>query len=81
MNCLHCEEPLCPLDPDVLPVNGGDAGMHRECLLRGVIGSADHIRRGPHPAGACLPDDPRLTKREAARAAVRAYFEREQNAA
>lgn len=75
MNCLHCVEELDPLEPNIVPVNDGADWMHRECLLRGVVGSEDHIRRGPHARGTCLPDDPKLTKREAAIAACMAYFE------
>lgn len=74
MNCFHCEEELGP-DQDVVPINDGTAFMHRECLLHTVIGSEDHVRRGPHPTGSCQPDDPRLTKREAALAAYRAWLE------
>jgi hypothetical protein len=59
-------------------MNDGTAFMHRECLLRTVIGSEDCIRRGPHAPGACLPDDPQLTKRQAALAAYRAWLERNQ---
>lgn len=78
MNCAHCEEDLDPLDPDSVPVNDGAAGMHRECMLRGVLGSEDCVRRGPHAPGSCLPDDPKLTKRQAALAAYRAWLERNQ---
>jgi hypothetical protein len=48
--------------------------MHRECALRAVSGSADHILRGPHRVGTCKPDDPTLTKRQAALAAQAAYY-------
>jgi len=50
MRCLHCEEMIEPLEDDVLPVNDGTGWMHRACLLRSVIGSEDHVRRGKHPA-------------------------------
>lgn len=75
MECLHCSEVIEPMESDVVPVNEGTAWMHRECLLRSVLGSEDHIRRGAHPVGTCLPDDPRLTKHEAAYAAVMAWRE------
>jgi hypothetical protein len=74
MNCLHCEEEIEP-GADVVPVNSGADVMHRECMVRAVAGSADHLRRGPHPVGSCLDDDPNLTKREAAIAAYRAFME------
>lgn len=75
MNCLHCEEELDPLDQGNVPLNDGTAAMHRECMLRTVIGSEDCIRRGPHAPGTCLPDDPGLTKRQAALASYRAWLE------
>lgn len=78
MNCLHCEEELDPLDQDLVPLNDSTAFMHRECLLRGVIGSEDCIRRGPHAQGGCQGDDLTLTKRQAALAAYRAWLERNQ---
>ena len=72
MNCFHCGEGI---DEDAVPINSGADFMHRECMLRGVIGSEDHVRRGPHVAGACPPDEPALTKREAALAAYLAWLE------
>ena len=75
MTCHHCTEELNPLDPDAVPVNDGETAMHRECMLRSVIGSEDCVRRGPHAPGSCLPDDPKLTKRQAALAAYRAWLE------
>jgi hypothetical protein len=77
MTCLNCEELINPFVDEIVPINEGRDWMHRECLLRGVIGSEDCIRRGPHAVGTCKPDDTRLTKREAARAAVRAWEEKE----
>ncbi|MEA2175341.1 MAG: hypothetical protein QOD00_2933 [Blastocatellia bacterium] len=71
LNCLHCKELLAATD-DVIH----HAKMHRECLMRCVTGSEDCIRSGPHVPGTCQPDDPNLTKREAARRAFAAWKEK-----
>lgn len=71
-NCLHCGE----------PVEDGEQSemyhsqpMHKECGLRGVIGSVAHIehRCSCFAPGSTENDDPNLSIREAARAAVAAY--------
>lgn len=72
MNCRHCGEAL---DGDVVPMNDGRDGMHRPCFMRAITGSEDCLRRGPHQPGTCLPDDPTLTRREAALRAYNAYLE------
>jgi hypothetical protein len=51
--------------------------LHSECAMRAVLGTADHILRGPHEPGTCAPDDPDLTKRQAALAAVTAFYMKE----
>lgn len=68
MTCQHCGETIQDGEQA-----GGNNAFHRECLVRLVTGSVDCLSRGPHPVGACLPDDPALTKREAARAAWTAW--------
>lgn len=77
MTCLHCEEGINPLTDEFVPLNDGRDWMHRECNLRQVIGSEDCIKRGPHLVGTCKPDDPQISRREAARRAVRAWGEAE----
>lgn len=67
--CRHCEEALTP-EEEWASLR---QDLHRECAFRLVSGSADHILRGPHEAGTCLPDEPHLTRREAARAAMAAF--------
>lgn len=75
MTCFHCQEEIGREElHNAVPFNSGTDFMHRECMLRTVIGSEDHIRRGAHPEGSCLPDNPRLSKREAALAAYRAWL-------
>lgn len=39
--------------------------QHRECALRNVVGGIEHLRAGPHPAGACYIGST-LTYRESA---------------
>lgn len=51
--------------------------LHAECSLRGVIGSLAHIERRCSCYGGSEDDPPGMTKREAAQAAVRAYFKRQ----
>jgi len=64
--CGWCEEQI---EPGMFAPDQGTP-MHYYCAVRGVVGSLDHLTRGDHKEGTCLPDDPRLTKREAA---LRAY--------
>lgn len=66
--CRHCEEEILP--EEEAPAG---SGLHAECCFRLVAGSLDHILRGPHEPGACAPDAPGLTRREAARAAREAW--------
>ena len=72
--CAHCDEPILPGD-DMTTTNDGDLLFHRECLLRGVIGSVAHQRRECSCYGGTGEDDPNLTRREAARAAFRYWVE------
>lgn len=60
--CGWCDELIRP--GEFAPIRG--TPMHYYCAVRGVVGSLDHLTRGPHEEGKCLQDDPRLTKREAA---------------
>lgn len=52
--------------------------VHYYCAVRGVVGPLDHQARGPHEGGDCLPDDPALTKREAALASYRYWRGRQE---
>jgi len=72
MNCERCGEPitererLCDPSPFV-------SQRHRECVLRSILGGANHIRRLCSCFGGTAdPDPPGLSRREAAREAVRA---------
>lgn len=74
MVCLHCGESIRATEPFERYINGPVA--HKECFMRQAIGSVAHIERrcSCYVPGAFEGDDPRLTKRQAARAAVRAWY-------
>jgi hypothetical protein len=61
--CFLCQEAIQKGD-DFRPNNGDDVGLHRECLLRSVVGSIEHLEMGPHPVGACHEHDRGLTYRQ-----------------
>lgn len=78
-DCTHCHEPV--LDDEryetvthicANPEHAGPRRIHVECVMRSVVGSAQHLmRKDAH--GRCdltCTDPPGMTKREAARAAV-----------
>lgn len=80
--CLHCNESI---EPDELAVPGvsvllGPSGvpvlercaMHPNCAMRAVVGSRGHVEHERCSVEWC-PDEPGLTKRQAADAAVAAF--------
>jgi hypothetical protein len=79
MLCLHCEETITAAEfikGMVVGVNTGSDLMHRECLLRGVVGSVTHIRGECKQQGGskdCHECEVGLTKREAAIASWREF--------
>lgn len=70
--CNYCGEPLERFDRLVVQ------NHHRECQFRMVAGSVAHIeeRCSCFVPGSEKGDPPRMTKREAARAAVKAWRKR-----
>jgi hypothetical protein len=75
--CFYCDEPIAPTDSGVIYPDGDCC--HKNCHLRGVIGSLAHVE---HRCACYVPqsdeeDPPGLTKRQAANAAVEAYLQRE----
>jgi hypothetical protein len=70
--CCHCDEPIVEGDSGVIYANGPIA--HRNCFLRGIFGSVAHIehRCSCFVKGASEGDDPKMTRRQAADAAVKA---------
>lgn len=72
--CIHCDEPVLSSEEREQYANGPIA--HRECFARRVIGSLAHIERrcSCYVPGATCTDPPEMTRREAARAAVKAFL-------
>lgn len=71
MTCLRCGEPIAPGERVEQLMNGD---MHRECLMRMVIGGVNHVLGFCSCCGGHAdPDPPGMTKREAAIAAVLAW--------
>lgn len=68
--CIHCREEIKPFER----ISEADGKMHRECILRCVVGSL------AHQTGTCLcyggrrHDDPNLSLRENAKAAARHFL-------
>ncbi len=78
--CIQCQEPIADSDSGLLMPFLSEAGPrevaeHRECFLRGVVGSVGHQLGRCSCFGGTEDDPPGMTKRAAARAAV-ALFER-----
>lgn len=77
-SCLWCEEPITEgesgiIQPFLAEPGWRWASTHRECHLRHLFGSVAH-QTGPSCSATACADDPALTRREAALAAVR-FFE------
>lgn len=70
--CARCGEPLLPME-DLAPIGG--APMHWECGLRMAVGGLNHqLGRCSCCGGTEPPDPPELSRRQAARAAVKHYL-------
>jgi hypothetical protein len=72
-DCIHCGEPILP--GDRIPVTSTRA-QHFECFFRAIIGGVRHqqgLCSCCCPGSGLDPDDPTLSKRNQARAAV-AYY-------
>jgi hypothetical protein len=73
--CAWCGEPVVPGEFGVvMPYLGGDVqevAIHRECHLRQVLGSVGHQKGKCACFGGGEDDPPGMTRRDAARAAVR----------
>jgi hypothetical protein len=90
MICDHCGEEILPGEEADVEVNNGTSHYHRECLFRMACGDILHQQGvctcfvphigGPHcPCCRCtgIPDpEVDMTRREAAREALRLYRER-----
>lgn len=69
--CAMCDEAIAA--GDIGTVERGGRVIHYECMMRSVIGSVGHQKKLCSCYGGDQEDDPALTRREAAKAAV-AYF-------
>ena len=76
--CYWCDEPVTALDEQHPSYR---QSMHFACGFRAVAGSVAHIlkRCGCYVLGSVENDDPNLTKRQAAEAALTAWREIEGN--
>jgi len=75
--CAHCSEEIKRFE--LIPDCGGR--MHRECLLRNVVGSLAHQVGTCSCYGGTRHDDPNLTLRENAKAAARYFMNVQEKAA
>lgn len=82
LRCFHCDELIAPDDDAQMPVirlqEGATVGhYHHECVVRLVIGGANHLQsRCTCCGGTEPPDPPQLTKRQAARMALNIWVSR-----
>lgn len=81
--CIHCGEAFAPGDRRFPIMSLGQDGArrryaHRECSLRQVVGSVGHQFGRCSCHGGKEEDPEGLTKRDAARAAVRLYEQLQQ---
>jgi len=69
--CAHCTEPILEGE-ERMPFNAGLVLMHRNCGLRGIIGSLAHLqgRCSCFVPGSTAGDPEGMTLRQAADAAV-----------
>jgi len=69
--CAHCSEPILK-DELRMPFNGGLVWMHRNCGLRGILGSVAHLqgRCSCYVPGSDAGDPEGMTLRQAADAAI-----------
>ncbi len=74
MNCFYCQEPVPPSEPQVIDVitPEGPGAAHEACAARAILGSVAHQQRrcGCYVPGSTAGDDPALTQRQAAEAAL-----------
>jgi len=81
--CFRCDEPFAPSEWGIISYYVPEAGAcasiarHRECEMRGVIGSVGHQLRQCSCYGGDREDPPELSIRDAARAAVALWEERD----
>lgn len=69
--CAWCDEPIEAHDAGMLIPHLGEGlrAWHYECNLRHIVGGVNHLRGTCTCYGGTAPDDPEMTRREAALAA------------
>jgi hypothetical protein len=69
--CAHCTEAILESE-ERMQFNNGQVWMHRNCGLRGILGSLAHVqgRCSCYVAGSTAGDPEGMTPRQAADAAV-----------
>lgn len=74
MICPDCDEEIVKGEL-VMPFNDNTLLMHYECGMRGIIGSVAHLQRrcSCYVKGASETDPPGMTRREAAKAALKLW--------
>lgn len=72
--CLFCEEPIQRYHSGEM-INDGTTAVHRECLVRQVVGSIGHQQKKCSCYGGNEEDPSGLSKRQAAILACQ-YFDR-----
>lgn len=80
--CGHCKEPIAAEDTGwLIPHYDGSAAsllpFHHACHLRGVVGSVAHQQKrcSCFVRGSQAEDDPLLTRRQAAEAAMTYFYQ------
>jgi hypothetical protein len=71
--CQYCGEEIAAAGEPFAVVNEGAAWLHRECMVRMIVGSVGHQRRTCSCFGGAEEDPEGVTRREAARAAEKEF--------
>lgn len=76
--CLWCEEVIGPGEPFEI-TNCGALRLHRECIIRSVVGSVGHQQKTCSCFGGTMEDPAGATRREAAIAAATLFVSSHEN--
>lgn len=70
--CAWCDEPIAATDDGMLIPHLGEGlrVWHYACNMRSIVGGVNHLRGVCTCYGGTASDDPKMTKREAAQAAL-----------
>lgn len=78
--CIYCDEEILP-EERMPPDAHGAQDIHRECLIRSIIGSVAHQKRLCRCHGKVHEDDARLSIRQNAKAAMDYFLLNQERAA